>query len=106
MSLVAACGLLGASASCAYTLLVALMLLAAAGAPLPATAALIVIGSSTARAMGPSFPLLSLWGTAAATSGDLLDYGLGRLSSRVLHAWLHRPLSWMLRAAAAGRGNM
>jgi membrane protein DedA with SNARE-associated domain len=81
------------------------MLLAAAAAPLPATATLIVIGSSTATTMGPNFPLLSLVGTVAATSGDLFDYGLGRLSSRVLHTWLQRPLSWMLRATAMGRGN-
>jgi membrane protein DedA with SNARE-associated domain len=75
-----------------YLGLAALLLLAAAGVPLPVpiTATLIVLGALTARPDGPSFLALAVVATPAATAGHCLDYWLGRSSSPVLQRWRKR----------------
>jgi membrane-associated protein len=75
-----------------YLALGALLLLAAAGAPLPwpIAASFVVLGALTAHPSGPSFPALALVATVAATTGHSLLYGLGRSSSPRLQRWRQR----------------
>ena len=75
-----------------YPCLVVLVLLASAGAPLPTEALLIGLGVLSAQARGPNFLILAVLGTAAAVSGDLLDYWLGRLGGPIVRKWLVRAL--------------
>jgi membrane-associated protein len=66
-----------------YLALGALLLLAAAGAPLPwpIAASFVVLGALTTHPSGPSFAVLALVATLAATAGHSLLYWLGRSSS-------------------------
>lgn len=75
-----------------YLALAALLLLAAAGAPLPwpIAASFVVFGALTTHPSGPSFLALALVATMAAATGHSLLYWLGRSGS----AWLPR---WRLR---------
>jgi len=75
-----------------YLALGALLLLAAAGAPLPwpIAASFIVLGALTAHPSGPSFSALALVATGAATTGHSLLYWLGRSSSPRLQRWRQR----------------
>lgn len=72
-----------------YLALGALLLLAAAGAPLPwpIAASFVVLGALTAHPSGPSILALALVATLAATSGHSLLYWLGRSSSPRLQRW-------------------
>jgi membrane-associated protein len=74
-----------------YASLVLVVLVAAAGAPVPTGAIFIGLGALSVQPQGPNFLALALLGTAAAVSGDVLDYGLGRAGRPVLYAWLLRP---------------
>jgi membrane-associated protein len=75
-----------------YLALGALLLLAAAGAPLPwpIAASFVLFGALTAHPSGPSFPTLALVATMAATTGHSLLYWLGRSSSPRLQRWRQR----------------
>jgi membrane protein DedA with SNARE-associated domain len=75
-----------------YVALGALLLLAAAGAPLPwpIAASFVVFGTLTAYPSGPSLPALALVATMAATTGHSLLYWLGRSSSPRLQRWRRR----------------
>lgn len=75
-----------------YLALAALLLLAAAGVPLPLpiAATFVVLGALTAHPSGPSFPVLALVATLAATAGHSLDYWLGRSGSPLLERWRRR----------------
>src|SRR5215831_17817992 len=72
-----------------YLVLGALLLLAAAGAPLPwpIAASFVMLGALTALPSGPSFPALALVATIAATTGHSLLYWLGHSSSPRLQRW-------------------
>ena len=85
-----------------YVALAALLLLAAAGMPLPVpvAATFIVLGTLTAHSSGPSFLALALVATLAATAGHSLDYWLGRSSSPLLERWRER---WRRRLEARRR---
>lgn len=80
------------SSSYGYLALATLLLLAAAGVPLPApiTAALIALGALTIRPDGPSFLALAVVATLAAATGHSLDYWMARSSSPVLERWRRR----------------
>ncbi|HEV2459494.1 MAG TPA: hypothetical protein VGS80_14145 [Ktedonobacterales bacterium] len=95
-----ACGLVGLVSAWGYPPLVALMLLAAAGAPLPVAAALIALGAASAGPEGPPFHILALLGTAAAVAGDLADYGLGRIGVSALPGRMPRLAAWAHRVGA------
>src|SRR5689334_3771360 len=86
-----ASSLVGLLAPDCYGSLVIVALLASAGAPLPTGALFIGLGALSVQPHGPNFFVLALLGTAAAVSGDLLDYGLGRVGRPVLYVWLLRP---------------
>jgi membrane-associated protein len=75
-----------------YLALGALLLLAAAGAPLPwpIAASFVLFGALTAYPSGPSFPALALVATVAATTGHSLLYWLGCSSSPRLQRWRQR----------------
>jgi membrane protein DedA with SNARE-associated domain len=75
-----------------YLALGALLLLAAAGAPLPwpIAASFVVFGALTAHPSGPSLPVLALVATIAATAGHSLLYWLGRSGSPRLQRWRQR----------------
>jgi membrane-associated protein len=75
-----------------YLALGALLLLAAAGAPLPwpIAASFVVLGALTAHPSGPSFLALALVATGAATTGHSLLYWLGRSSSPRRQRWRQR----------------
>src|SRR5258706_3843299 len=74
-----------------YASLVLVVLMAAVGVPIPIGALFVGLGALSAQPHGPSFLALALLGTAAAVSGHVLDYGLGRVGRPVLYAWLLRP---------------
>jgi membrane-associated protein len=85
-----------------YLALGALLLLAAAGAPLPwpIAASFVLFGALTAHPSGPSFAALALVATMAATIGHSFLYWVGRSSSPRLQRWrlrlerrLHRRIS-------------
>jgi membrane protein DedA with SNARE-associated domain len=88
-----------------YLALGALLLLAAAGAPLPWPIAVsfVVFGALTAHPSGPSFLALALVATMAATTGHSLLYWLGRSSSPRLQRWRLRLEHRLHRKAAALR---
>jgi membrane-associated protein len=88
-----------------YLALGALLLLAAAGAPLPwpIAASFVVFGALTAHPSGPSFPALALVATMAATTGHSLLYWLGRSSSPRLQRWRLRLERRLHRRAAVLR---
>jgi membrane protein DedA with SNARE-associated domain len=68
--------------------LVALVaLVASAGAPLPTG---FDLGTLSAQPHGPNLVVVALLGAAAGVSGNLLDYGLGRVGRPKLYAWLLR----------------
>jgi membrane-associated protein len=96
-----ATGLVHLFDSYGYLTLAVLLLLAAAGVPLPfpITTTIIVLGALTARPDGPSFPALAFVATLAASTGHNLDYWLGRTSSPVLERWRRR-LEHRLRRGA------
>jgi membrane-associated protein len=85
-------GLVHLFESYGYLALGALLLLAAAGAPLPwpVAASFVVFGALTAHPSGPSFLALALVATVAATTGHSLLYWLGRSSSPRLQRWRQR----------------
>jgi membrane protein DedA with SNARE-associated domain len=92
-----------------YLMLGALLLLAAAGAPLPwpIAASFVVFGALTAQPSGPSFLALALVATMAATIGHSLLYWLGRSSSPRLQRWrlrLERRLHRRTTALRAEQG--
>lgn len=68
----------------------ALLLLSAAGVPLPVEYAVVAIGALSAQEGGPNALGLLMVGTAAAVAGDALDYALGRLGMARLWGWLAR----------------
>lgn len=74
-----------------YASLVLVVLMAAVGVPIPIGALVVGLGALSVQPHGPSFLALALLGTAAAVSGHVLDYGLGRVGRPVLYAWLLRP---------------
>ena len=88
-----------------YLALGALLLLAAAGAPLPwpIAASFVVFGALTVHPSGPSFPALALVATMAATTGHSLLYWLGRSSSPRLQRWRLRLERRLYRRAAVLR---
>ena len=83
--------LVGPLTAYCYTTMVIAVLVAAAGAPVPIGALFIGLGVLSVQPHGPNFLALALLGTAAAVSGDVLDYGLGRAGRPVLYARLLRP---------------
>lgn len=107
-----------------YPGFIGLLVLAAAGVPLPIELVLVALGALSATSGGPSFIALAALGIAATGIGDILDYALGRaLGQTALNRWLERwvrpspkdtvadeePLrsSWMQRLAAwSGSGPM
>ena len=86
-----------------YLALGALLLLAAAGAPLPwpIAASLVLLGALTAHPSGPSFPAVALVATTAATTGHSFLYWLGRSSSPRLQRWRQRLERRLPRRATA-----
>lgn len=62
-----------------YPVLGTILLLAAAGMPLPIELVLLALGGLSATHGGPGFLALSVLGVAATVAGDTLDYGIGRL---------------------------
>jgi membrane-associated protein len=88
-----------------YLALGALLLLAAAGAPLPwpVAASFVVFGSLSAHPSGPSFLALALVATMAATTGHSLLYWLGRSSSPRVQRWRLRLERRLQRKATALR---
>ena len=62
-----------------YPVLGTILLLAAAGMPLPIELVLLALGGLSATHGGPGFLALSMLGVAATVAGDTLDYGIGRL---------------------------
>ena len=88
-----------------YLALGALLLLAAAGAPLPwpIAASFVVFGALTAHPSGPSFLALALVATVAATTGHSLLYWLGRSGSPRLQRWRQRLERRLRRGATAMR---
>src|SRR5690349_10939145 len=83
--------LVGLLTAYCYTTMVIAVLVAAAGAPVPIGALFIGLGVLSVQPHGPNFLALALLGTAAAVSGDVLDYGLGHVGRPVLYTWLLRP---------------
>src|SRR5579863_3161655 len=73
-----------------YPALMAIVLVAALGAPLPITVLLLALGALSATRGGPDFWLLAVLGTCAAVTGDLGDYALGRAGGARLLVWLYR----------------
>lgn len=68
----------------------ALLLLSAAGVPLPVEYAVVAIGALSAQEGGPNALGLLVVGTTAAVAGDALDYAVGRLGVARLWGWLAR----------------
>lgn len=62
----------------------ALVLIAAAGVPLPLSVLLFAVGALSATAHGPDVFALMVIGTVAAACGDSLDYALGRMGSSLV----------------------
>lgn len=62
-----------------YPCLGALLLLAAAGVPIPIELVLLALGGLSATQGGPGFLALVALGVGATVAGDALDYGIGRL---------------------------
>src|SRR5215469_5288104 len=62
-----------------YPVLGALLLLAAAGVPIPIELVLLAFGGMSAAHGGPDFLGLAALGIVATVAGDALDYGIGRL---------------------------
>jgi membrane-associated protein len=87
-----AASLMGLLTPLCYASLVVVVLVAAAGAPLPTGALFLGLGALSAQPHGPNFLALGLLGTVAAVSGDLLDYVLGRMGRPMLYTRLLRPL--------------
>jgi membrane-associated protein len=87
-------------ATSGYPAFIGLVLLAAAGAPLPVAALLIGLGVLSAQGQGPDLFLLAVLGTLAAVGGDVFDYWLGRLGSRVVGKWLAALLRRLMRQRA------
>jgi membrane-associated protein len=73
-----------------YPVLVGVALLAAAGTPIPLTTMLLALGALSGAHGGPDFTLLVIFGTLGSVTGDLADYGAGRLGGAPLLAWLSR----------------
>lgn len=73
-----------------YLVLAGIALLAAAGTPLPLTSLLLALGALSGAQGGADFTLLLIFGTLGSVTGDLADYGAGRLGGAPLLAWLYR----------------
>jgi membrane protein DedA with SNARE-associated domain len=88
-----------------YLALGALLLFAAAGAPLPwpIAASFVLFGALTAHPSGPSFLALALVATLAATTGHCLLYWLGRSNSPRLQRWRLRMERRLRRRATVQR---
>jgi membrane protein DedA with SNARE-associated domain len=82
-----------------YLALGALLLLAAAGAPLPwpIAASFVVFGALTAHPSGPSFLALAVMATVAPSTGHSHLYWIGRSSSPRLQRWRQRLERRLLR---------
>lgn len=61
-----------------------LVLVGSPGVPLPVQLLLVLLGAASGAGRGTSFPLLAALGTAAACTGDLLVYLVGRTGGRPL----------------------
>jgi len=93
-----------------YPCLGAVLLLGAAGLPIPIELVLLALGGLSATRGGPDFLILVGMGVAATVAGDLLDYGFGRLMCmrgiarlpcrRVWGRWRNAPTS-----GSASRGE-
>lgn len=85
-----------------YPFLGGLLLLAAAGAPIPIEMVLVALGALSASHGGPSFVALVAVGIGATVAGDALDYAAGRLFGRpVIERWV-RGL-WSVHDMGAGQ---
>jgi membrane-associated protein len=73
-----------------YPSLLAIILIAAMGAPLPVTVLLLAVGALSATRGGPDFWALAVLGTSASVAGDLIDYALGRVGGARLLLWIYR----------------
>lgn len=74
-----------------YPFLGGLLLLAAAGAPIPVEVVLVALGALSASVGGPSFVALVAVGIGATVAGDALDYAAGRvLGQTVIERWIRR----------------
>lgn len=73
-----------------YLALVAIVLVAAMGAPLPITGLLISLGALSATPGGPNLALLAPLALGATVAGDLLDYAIGRVGGMPLLRWARR----------------
>jgi membrane protein DedA with SNARE-associated domain len=88
-----------------YPYLGAVLLLAAAGVPLPTEILLVALGALSARDGGPSLFVLVAFGTAATVAGDALDYWLGRiLGATAVVRWLKRRVPVRERGASIEGG--
>jgi membrane protein DedA with SNARE-associated domain len=96
-------GLAHGAAAVGYPLLFALVLAAAAGAPLPIGVLLAGLGAASIHEGGPNFALLAVGGLAASVAGDGIDFGIGRLGGRRALSWArarlrrNRPLATLTR---------
>lgn len=83
-----------------YPFLGGLLLVSAAGAPIPIEMVLVALGALSAAHGGPSFATLAAVGLGATVAGDVLDYAAGRLlGRRVIERWMRRI------APEGGRGS-
>ena len=72
-----------------YPFLGGLLLLAAAGAPIPVEAVLVALGALSASGGGLSFVVLMVIGIGATVAGDALDYAIGRLLGQTaIERWI------------------
>src|SRR5258707_184031 len=67
-----------------------LLLVSAAGVPLPVEYAVVAVGALSVQAGGPNAFGVLVVGTASATAGDAIDYALGRLGAARLRGWVAR----------------
>jgi membrane protein DedA with SNARE-associated domain len=81
-----------------------LLLVSAAGVPLPVEYAVVAVGALSVQAGGPNAFGVLVVGTASATAGDSIDYALGRLGAARLRGWVARRWArWRRRRAAGSR---
>lgn len=72
-----------------YPFLGVLLLVAAAGAPIPIEVVLVALGALSASAGGPNFAVLVAVGIGATVAGDALDYAAGRVFGQtVIERWV------------------
>lgn len=76
-----------------YPFLGVLLLISAAGVPIPIELLLVALGALSASQSGPSFAMLVAVGIGATVAGDALDYVAGRVLGRpVIERWLRGKL--------------